>query len=773
MRTLMLWGSVVLLSACAQAQLQLSDSSRINDPVYLRGQIKNIADADLFGALTLEAPGLEQVRDAWRAGDTSGAYAAWGRYRNGAHQPQYVTEMERLMLDTDLLTGYADHRASLDARPAERETIMARAGAILRNRIRVWGDRVESFGDTVDFNRDVGRSGKYGFHYWLWARPLLSAAVLTGDDRYVTKFRELFTRWYEQRNGIDRSIPDFDPVYYELGLGVRTKPFVDYYLMPEKDRPWSTHRDMLKTFLGAGRWLYQLEEWEGYRPGNWQIVGSFALVQLALTVPEFKESPAWLALGLLRLTQHLDRDFFADGGHSERSPRNYTSLTYLTYRNLAYLLDAYHTQPEIAARIRAAIGRTIDWWVAMMTPLGETPALNDSHRGLFAARIMEDADRMLGIKEGAAVVHRLQDGTAGGAGALPPYTSRHLPASGFSIMRSSWDRDALYLSITYGPFAGFHSHADLLAFELYAYGKAMAVDAGLGMTYDDTLYVPWYKSTRAHNTVALNDSDMAREGYAGENVVWESGPDLDYFSADHRGYAERGAVHRRQILFVKPSYWVVFDEVTCTHAHDTLSWYLHAPVRMQQEGDRFVSTEFPGLLVAPATPMATKTGWGRAATTGDPVPGRTMEVNWLRFDQVTEAGAVRRFPVLLFPFHERPLALRFNGEGPSQFVVAVGDTTDFLSFGPQKSGRIRTDAACAWVRTVGGNVVRFSTAGAGFMVFEGKRTQEGTLSRLFVWRRGGERVPACCWKRAYGSTRGTLPPVRSRPADAESRRRDV
>ena len=98
-------------------------------------------------------------------------------------------------------------------------------------------------------------------------------------------------------------------------------------------------------------------------------------------------------------------------------------------------------------------------------------------------------------------------------------------------MRSSWNPDALYLSVNHGPFAGFHTHNDLLDFELYAYGTPLAVDAGLGMTYDDPLYVPWYKSSRAHNMVVVNDSDMQREGVEGEHIRWGSLRSLDFFWA--------------------------------------------------------------------------------------------------------------------------------------------------------------------------------------------------------------------------------------------------
>ncbi len=114
------------------------------------------------------------------------------------------------------------------------------------------------------------------------------------------------------------------------------------------------------------------------------------LAQIAVVFPEFKESAEWLRIGLQRLEEHIEQDFFADGGHSERAPRNYTLLTYLSYRNLYYLLKAYKVREDLEGRIRESMGRTIDWWIAMLAPTGEVPAINDSHRGLFPIGILQD-----------------------------------------------------------------------------------------------------------------------------------------------------------------------------------------------------------------------------------------------------------------------------------------------------------------------------------------------------------------------------------------------
>jgi hypothetical protein len=705
------------------AQLTFTDPSRLRNKDYLDHQVKDINDADLFQALRLDMPDLRAVDEALRTGHVEQAYRAWGAYWEKKKQPQYVTQNVGFLLDTDMLKSYDDARRYAGAHPQDTDSVLAQAGSMFRNVIRPWGSYEIDFGKSVDFNREIGQSGKYGFHYWWWSKPLLVASVITHDQRYLAKFDELFRQWYSQRNSITRGFPNLDVVYYELGLGVRNRMFIEYYLLPYNKRPWQTHQQLLKTVLGAGRWLYEIQQWEGYRPGNWQVHGSYMLAQLAMVFPEFRESRQWLEIALQRMKEHVRQDFFEDGGHSERSPRNYTLATYMSFRNLFYLLRAYRTGDDLASEIQQRMGNTIDWWITMLTPTGETPAINDSHRGLFPSFILEDGAKffrkpyVLGVAKNL-LGSNLQDLSA----PLPAFTSRHMPASGFTVMRTDWTPAALYLNLNYGEFAGFHTHNDMLDFEIYAYGKALALDAGLGLTYDDSLYVPWYQSSRAHNMVVVNDRNIDRKETAGKNIVWSSTPTLDYFSGDHDGYKNQGVHVQRRVAFVKPSYWVVVDRMECAKSGDTLSWYLHSPTTLLPQNNGFTSSESPGIRVLPAgKPMPSRTGKGMAASTRDLTPGKTEEINWVAFDQVSTPGA-NTIAVLLYPFKDTPPAATFTLLSDGHYQLVSPDVTDDLYdlSGPTKNSDIETDASFVLIRSRKGAAAQFSLVQGTYLRIHGR-----------------------------------------------------
>ncbi len=623
-----------------------------------------------------------------------------------------------------MLKSYDEARGYAEQHPQETDSVLARAALLLRNIIRPWGDADIDFGSKVDFNREVGQSGKYGFHYWGWSRPLLTAYVVTQNQQYLAKFDDLFQQWYDQRNVITRGFPELDVVYYELGLGIRNRMFIEYYFLPYTARPWQTHQRMVKTILGAGRWLYELQRWEGYRPGNWQVHGSYMLAQLALVFPEFKESQEWLAIALQRMKEHVRQDFFEDGGHSERAPRNYTLATYLAFRNLYYLLSAYRVGDDLASEIRDRMGNTIDWWITMLAPTGEIPAINDSHRGLFPTSILQDGAEFFRKPYVYGVIKNLFGIDSKTLSApLPAFTSRHMPASGFTVMRTDWTPSALYMNLNYGKFAGFHTHNDMLDFEIYAYGKALAVDAGLGLTYDDPLYVPWYQSSRAHNMVVVNDRNIERKGVEGNNVVWNSGARLDYFSGQHDGYRSLGVHVQRRIAFVKPSYWVIVDQMDCTKGGDTLSWYFHSPTTLVPHGGGYRSSDSPGILVLPAKgPMSSRTGTGMAASTHDLTPGKTEQINWIAFDQLGTPGPANTIAVLLYPFQNAPPAATLSKVSDGHYRVTYTGVTDDLYYlnAPIKSDEIDTDASFILIRRQAEAPVRFSLVQGTYLRLDGK-----------------------------------------------------
>ncbi len=679
------------------------------DPVYLDQQIKHISDPDLFAAMDLGRAGLEDVKRAVDRGDYAAAYKAWGTYRDAQTGFDYINVgiPYRTIDQAYEYFGSRDYTAA-----AER---------VVAHNITGWGGVNIQHGPVVDFNADYGRSGKYGFHYWGWSGPLLWAYMGTRDTKYLDAFDELFNQWYEQRDDVVGAYTHLDPIWYELGLGSRrNRVFLEFYKLNRGRLSVQTHERMLKNFLGSARWLYELEK-QGYRSGNWQVMGSYALAELGINLPEMKEAERWVSLGVYRIEEHLQKDFYEDGCHSERCPSSYSTIVYRDPRNLAFLLERFGDNKDRAAALRPPLERTLNHWMYLISPLGTQPAVNDGGRGRFNRDIFIDGGRAFNRPDMLWVARNLLGADVDDVVEPPAGTSIDFRPSGFAVMRGDWTRESPFMVINYGEYGGGHSHPDILSFELFAYGNALAVDAGIGVSYDDPLHGPWYKTSRAHNMLVIDDANLDRRIAVGQKPVWSSQAGLDYFSAQHEGYQSRGVFHRRHFLFVKPleptpesnPYFVIFDAFSSATGGRKASFMLHSPTPLQRGGTAVFSTEAPGLLVGTPDSPAIRLGTGMAHLGGIPGhrPARQL-IRWASLDLTTSGdGLVDDLAVLLYPSRSMPLPKarirRGESEGPAgtaYLVVDHGDITDHIvisdgayrKFGADDVG---TDAICAVVRT--------------------------------------------------------------------------
>jgi hypothetical protein len=150
-------------------------------------------------------------------------------------------------------------------------------------------------------------------------------------------------------------------------------------------------------------------------------------------------------------------------------------------------------------------------------------------------------------------------------------TSRIFSTGGYLVMNAAPGRESHQMTVDVGPlgctFSCGHGHADLLSVQCSAFGEPVLVDAG---TYCYTAEREWrnfFRGTAAHNTVLVDGRDQVEtdgpfswRGRAAVHVrEWKSDGEYDYVDASHAAYAP--VTHRRRVLFVKPNYWVIVDEL--------------------------------------------------------------------------------------------------------------------------------------------------------------------------------------------------------------------
>ncbi len=162
--------------------------------------------------------------------------------------------------------------------------------------------------------------------------------------------------------------------------------------------------------------------------------------------------------------------------------------------------------------------------------------------------------------------------------------SRDFSDSGLYLLQCGYARAADRISVLFDcGDLGFqsiaaHGHADALSFTLRAFGRDILVDPG---TYDYFRYPSWrtyFRSTRAHNTVAIDDLDQSQmlgpfmwgERATARCLSWQPRPDGGSVTGEHDGYKRLSdpVVHRRTVDLNGDSRTLtVVDQVTARARH--------------------------------------------------------------------------------------------------------------------------------------------------------------------------------------------------------------
>lgn len=172
-----------------------------------------------------------------------------------------------------------------------------------------------------------------------------------------------------------------------------------------------------------------------------------------------------------------------------------------------------------------------------------------------------------------------------------PLCSRAFPDSGYYLLQDgqTGTRDRVSVVFDCGEL-GFkaiaaHGHADALSFTLRAFGAEIFVDPG---TYDYFRFPSWreyFRSTRAHNTVVVDEADQSAPlgsflwgaRARARCIRWEPRADGGMVVGEHDGYTRLAdpVVHRRSLALDGGSRMLTIrDELSGRRRH-TLAVYFH------------------------------------------------------------------------------------------------------------------------------------------------------------------------------------------------------
>lgn len=164
--------------------------------------------------------------------------------------------------------------------------------------------------------------------------------------------------------------------------------------------------------------------------------------------------------------------------------------------------------------------------------------------------------------------------------------SHYFPTKGAVVFRTGWNPDDAVLLFRAGPNFN-HNHADQGSFLLRALGENLITEGGYADYYKDPYYDSYFKQAEGHNTVLI-DGDPASQTIADTltfpalreypriiDTVLSAG--IDGVTCElQQVYGGRLQQFIRRIVFVKPDYVIVYDEIV-PHGRSAFDWLLHLP----------------------------------------------------------------------------------------------------------------------------------------------------------------------------------------------------
>lgn len=546
--------------------------------------------------------------------------------------------------------------------PPERKALIERAEDICRGRFRVLGYPLMSFGNPIDWHLDPVSGRRSPKLHWSridpldfkqvgdskvvwelnrqqWSVTLGQAYRCTRNERYAETFVD-YTRewmlanppgvginWASSLEAALRVISWCWALFLFCDAKTMSAEFVDEVL--ESIR---THTRHIERYLSQ------------YFSPNTHLTGeALALFYVGTVFPQFDGAARWRKRGERILLKQLDRQVCADGVYFEQSTcyQRYTIDIYLHF-----IILSERQGISVPDSMKQTVQRMLDFLIAAGYPDGFVPQIGDSDGGALLPLSDRAPNDCRGLFATAAGVFHRSDyaWAAGGAtpellwllgsdgyrafNALSPTAPKTAPTQtfiegGYVVMRSDWEPTAHRLILDVGPLgcniSGGHGHADLLSIQCAAFGQPCLIDPGTYAYTSDRYWREHFRSSMAHNTVTVDGISQAESAgpfkwqrRPGARLRrWLSTEEYDLADADHDAYHRLPdpVTHRRRVLFSKPRYWMIIDEMVAKLEHRVdLCFQFAASTRLTSESEDWVTVRQKDgsgcyLLVLGATPL--------------------------------------------------------------------------------------------------------------------------------------------------------------------------
>ncbi len=721
-----------------------------------------------WDASKVSEPGL---RASIEAGDQVRAARLVSAYFANRARPRFFFDMsERTRIAAEIGKRLASRAAEIqkeaEAICGHRFKIFAHPEVVCGPRIPWRRDLVHGVESGLDHHSRVPTldAAKVGDSKNVWEInrhqhffALGEAFLLTGDERFAEECLSQWEDWIEQnpyRRGINWAS--------SLEVAFRSWSWIWMFNLLLGAKALTGDRIGRLTLAIGRNAEFITDNLSIYFAPNTHLLGEgFALFVTGLLFPELKDSEEFRELGRKVLIEEMQKQVREDGSHFEQS------IFYHRYSVEFFLCAGILADRNGTAfpwEYRSRLEKMVEFLCYTAWPSGSHVSIGDSDGGRAIPFGKFDAEDHRPAISTAAVYFRRGDfrraagglreqtlwllGAAAGAefasldAASPSAASRTFAGAGIVTMRSDWSGAAKFLTFDVGPQgmrSSGHGHADALSVNCAANGVEWLVDPGTYVYSASRVWRDFFRSTPAHNTIAVDGMDQA------ERVDWfkwrnlpavtleqsYSFASLDYAAASHNGYQRLDApvIHRRHVVFVKPDYWLISDELAGRGRHQINVFFHFAPgvsVEPAQQGWLATKGSEKFLLV----PLASGLNFCLVYGSESPIQGWYSSDYGRRKPAYALVGEIEttvpaEFGWLLWPVKDETPRFRQMDPQGHAFSIETKDQSDRIALGRKATkgskDAFSTDGALAFARWGNSDAMKRLTLLGGSFVWSGGR----------------------------------------------------
>lgn len=429
------------------------------------------------------------------------------------------------------------------------------------------------------------------------------AYALTKQEQYADHIKQQLISWVEQNpllQGVNWSSP--------LEMGIR---LISWVWIERLLRGWQGHYQLFgpQGIMWESIYWHQKVISEFYSVGssaNNHLIGEMAGLYIASTVwPYFPESKLWQKKATDILEREIEKQTFASGLNKEQA---FSYHIFVLEFFLLAGIEGERFQQPFSARYKSKLCKMIEIIPSLLDAGKNLPRYGDSDEGLAVLLrpynssrvdwifilasmwlnfIHDWADKTTGMLTAKIILPQGETGFSG-VSFKSKKNSLAIMDAGLFILAANRDTSGeVFCLFDAGPIGylslAAHGHADALSFTLSVGGLPVIIDPGTYQYNADLYWRNYFRGTKAHNTINIDDLDQSVSGgpflwtkKANVQVLnWTELPNGASITAQHDGYLHLpGRIIHQRTFTLDNNKIEIIDRVLGNGNHK-VEWRLH------------------------------------------------------------------------------------------------------------------------------------------------------------------------------------------------------